>query len=241
MKSGIYKIENQVNGKVYIGSSIDLKKREKKHMWMLKKNIHHNRHLQHSFNNYGEKNFEFKIMCNIEKELLSELESLVISEIGIENIYNLCKDGRNNYGIKRSKETKKKLSISTTKWINSVEKETQKMWAKLGGLASGGFKGKHTEKTKIKMSDSAKKRFSKIEEIEKAKKRSAEKSGKKIEVYIYKTNEYVGTYDSIRDCARQLNIVPNRHGIKYCLDKKYSQCKGYFFSYLKGGDKNGSN
>ena len=35
MNSGIYKILNKTNNKVYIGSSVNLKSREYKHFWML--------------------------------------------------------------------------------------------------------------------------------------------------------------------------------------------------------------
>ena len=38
---GIYKIENKVNGKVYIGQSIDIETRIKRHFRELRKGIHH--------------------------------------------------------------------------------------------------------------------------------------------------------------------------------------------------------
>lgn len=37
MKIGIYKITNQINGKIYIGSSKDLIRRKKEHFRLLKK------------------------------------------------------------------------------------------------------------------------------------------------------------------------------------------------------------
>jgi len=71
MKSGIYKIENLVDKKVYIGSSINVNKRQYKHFWMLRKNIHDNLHLQNSYNIHGESNFTFNVIdiCNI-KDLI---------------------------------------------------------------------------------------------------------------------------------------------------------------------------
>ena len=62
MNCGIYKIVNITNNKVYIGSSIDLSKREYKHNWMLINNIHDNTHLQNAFNKYGFENFKFQII-----------------------------------------------------------------------------------------------------------------------------------------------------------------------------------
>jgi group I intron endonuclease len=68
MGCGIYQIKNTINEKVYIGSSIDIQKRLYKHLWLLRKNRHDNEHLQNSYNEYGEKNFEFSILeyCNVD-------------------------------------------------------------------------------------------------------------------------------------------------------------------------------
>lgn len=59
--SGIYCIENTVTGKKYIGSSKNIFKRLKDHMYKLKKNVHPNKHLQSSFNKYNIENFSYKI------------------------------------------------------------------------------------------------------------------------------------------------------------------------------------
>ena len=52
-QSGIYQIKNTVNGKVYIGQSIDTIKRYDAHWNMLKQGKHFNKHLQRAFNKYG--------------------------------------------------------------------------------------------------------------------------------------------------------------------------------------------
>ena len=62
MNSGIYKIENLINGKIYIGSSVDLLGRKNAHFSQLNRNIHGNKKLQNSFNKYGKDNFNFKIL-----------------------------------------------------------------------------------------------------------------------------------------------------------------------------------
>lgn len=69
MGCGIYRIENKINNKIYIGSSIDIDKRFYKHLWMLRKGVHDNNHLQNAFNQYGEGFFEFSIL-----EICSESE-----------------------------------------------------------------------------------------------------------------------------------------------------------------------
>lgn len=61
MDSGIYIIKNITNNKIYVGSSVNLKSREYKHFWMLKKGIHDNHHLQQSYNKNGRDLFVFEI------------------------------------------------------------------------------------------------------------------------------------------------------------------------------------
>jgi group I intron endonuclease len=66
---GVYKIENLVNNKKYIGSaSVTLLKRMWHHQAMLRINKHKNPYLQSSFNKYGEDNFSFEILEICEKE-----------------------------------------------------------------------------------------------------------------------------------------------------------------------------
>jgi len=59
---GVYKIENLVNGKVYIGSSKDIYKRWNEHLNYLHNKKHHSCHLQFSWDKYGENNFKFEIV-----------------------------------------------------------------------------------------------------------------------------------------------------------------------------------
>lgn len=57
--AGIYIIENNVNGMVYVGKSKAPYMRFKEHMAALKKGIHHNWIFQNDFNKYGENSFSF--------------------------------------------------------------------------------------------------------------------------------------------------------------------------------------
>jgi group I intron endonuclease len=79
MNIGIYKITNLVDNKVYIGSSVDVYKRQYKHFWMLRKNQHDNVHLQNSYNKFGEINFVFSVIELCEVENLIPLENKYIT------------------------------------------------------------------------------------------------------------------------------------------------------------------
>ena len=62
MKSGIYMIKNNVDGKVYIGSSKNINKRKNRHFSELRHNKHNSIHLQKAFNKFGEESFSFNIL-----------------------------------------------------------------------------------------------------------------------------------------------------------------------------------
>lgn len=62
MKSGIYKIVNLLNEKIYIGSSKDVDKRFKRHLRDLRKGRHHNIYLQRSWGKYGGEFFKFEVI-----------------------------------------------------------------------------------------------------------------------------------------------------------------------------------
>jgi len=76
MKSGIYKITNNVTGKFYIGSAKDIDWRWIIHRRDLRANRHCNPKLQHSWNFYGEDKFSFIILEEVEpiQEKLFERE-----------------------------------------------------------------------------------------------------------------------------------------------------------------------
>ena len=153
--TGIYKIINIINNKIYIGSSVNLYKRKKEHFNKLKKNIHKNIHLQSSYNKYGEENFIFEIIEYIEdKYLLIGREQYWINEFksyNRDNGYNICKIAGNTLGYKFTEEQKNNLSKvkkGKTTWIKdkklSLETKIKMSEAKKGKV----FSSEHKEKIK---------------------------------------------------------------------------------------------
>ena len=61
----IYIIENLINGKYYIGSTYQLKRRQRLHFKELLERRHHSRKLQNAYNKYGKENFQFIILEKI--------------------------------------------------------------------------------------------------------------------------------------------------------------------------------
>lgn len=111
MSSGIYIIKNNVNGKVYVGSAINLKQRWYRHISSLRLNKHHSSRLQNSVNKYGLENFEFISVqyCNRE-ELISNEQFWIDYFDSYNNGLNGKPKAGNSLGFKHSNESKKKIS-----------------------------------------------------------------------------------------------------------------------------------
>jgi group I intron endonuclease len=150
MKSGIYIIRNIVNGKIYIGSAVNLEKRLYEHFWALRKNKHINKHLQSSWNKHTESSFtsEIYLTCKIKDLIFNEqlvLDSSIV-RYGRENIYNVCPNAGSTLGRFHSEATKIKIGLTS----------------------KGRWTGKHhTEETKKKMSAAQKGRIITLEAREK--------------------------------------------------------------------------
>lgn len=135
--TGIYCIENTVNHKKYIGMAQDIEARWRTHKCELRNGNHINKHLQKAWNKYGENAFAFYVVEEVEKSELQSSEIAWIAKLGtFENGYNLTAGGEGqygrtltedqkrhlseinmgknnpNYGLKRSKETRHRMSES---------------------------------------------------------------------------------------------------------------------------------
>lgn len=113
---GIYIVFNRISKKVYIGSSIDVVSRLRKHKNQLKLGKHPNRHLQLSFNKHGLESFKFTVIFQCEKDTtdnkLRQLEQEFINKVKPNRLYNICPVAGSTLGRRHSEETKQKIKQS---------------------------------------------------------------------------------------------------------------------------------
>ena len=155
MEAGVYLITNNVNGKCYVGSSINLHSRRLKHFNDLLKNKHVNRHLQNSYNKYGKEAFEFKIIEILEitediKDRLLEREQFWIDNLKPE--YNILQVAGSTLGYHHTEETKKKISNSTKGVSKSEEHAKHIRESQKGKVLSEEHKAKLSEAAKHRKS-----------------------------------------------------------------------------------------
>jgi len=136
----IYKATNKINGKSYIGQTIEtLNERKAKHISCacLKKD---NIYFHNTIKKHGKENFIWEVLteCNSLKELNKTEIEMIEKYNTFESGYNLTKGGEGRVGCKHTEESKKKMSEATK------------------GENNGMYGKRHSKKTKEKMSESRK-------------------------------------------------------------------------------------
>ncbi len=140
MASGIYKITNTINGKVYVGSAVNFDTRWKEHIRELRKGTHHSSALQNAWNKYGEDNFEFSIIeeCERTRKVLLGREQYWMDTLdSVAKGYNIAKTAGSQLGMKMSpeaiaarveKNTGKKRTPETRALMSEVQSNRSPEW-----------------------------------------------------------------------------------------------------------------
>lgn len=222
----IYILKNKINGKVYIGETMNLRQRVYSYH---KSNIDTPRPILRAINKHGLENFSFEYQYypDMSKEELLDIEERLIKEhnsLMSGNGYNVCSRGQNRYSATQSLEARKKRSeifkgrVITEEWRENMSKaksgENHPMYGK-----------KMSEETKKKMGDSRRgerngRYGKKTSDDHKNKLMMNRKDRIEVEQYT-KSGEFVARYSSIQEAMRQTGIDSGHIG-SVCNGKRKS-------------------
>jgi group I intron endonuclease len=168
--SGVYFLINTDNGKIYVGSSDNIRRRRDDHLRRLRGGYHDNVYLQRSWNKYGEEKFTFGVLERCPPDQLVQREQHWINKFRcyrFKHGYNRSPTAGRTTGFKHSKETKEKMAArkrgvpmkpEVRQRISEAHKGKPKseewrphLWDNRRGY-------KHSEETRKKMSQAAERR-----------------------------------------------------------------------------------
>jgi group I intron endonuclease len=149
--SGIYLITCTANGRIYIGSSTNIRRRWYEHCTTLDNGKSNNSHLQHAWNKYGRASFVIKVLELCERSVLFEREQHYLDTLQPfgEHGFNLARiAARPLSGIVLSPEVRLRIAIANTGRSRSPQMREKLRLANIGRKAS--------PETRAKMSASQK-------------------------------------------------------------------------------------
>lgn len=145
----IYKIENKINHRVYIGLTSDFRKRRNKHRSELSKGMHSNPNLQSDYDYYGKDVFLFSVIENCSEEDGKDIEDYWIEYFGgIESnlVYN-CQNNKQQNKLMVEHQNAKKIGRSMSESFKSMMRDKM--------IVNNPMRGKHhTDVTRKKLSES---------------------------------------------------------------------------------------
>lgn len=156
---GIYCIENNVNGKKYIGQSTNIENRWKLHRYHLERGTHENSHLQRAWDKYGGSAFRFFVVEELEEGLSdSEMRWIALFNTHGNGGYNLTDGGEGKCGARLTDEQRKHLSTINMgkRNPNYGLKRTAEQRKRLSDALKGKKKKPLTEEHRKKISEKAK-------------------------------------------------------------------------------------
>jgi group I intron endonuclease len=227
---GIYRITNLVNGKTYIGQSIDIKRRFCDHRCISHES---NIHLKRALKKYGKDNFRYEVLEECDISELDEKEIYYISTLKPE--YNIASGGQSSLRA-YPEEVKKVISQKAkAQWERMTDEEKR-------------YRIEHNLKGQPKGHPVSAETREKLRDENLGKKQSAETINKRKQTFIEKKkNGYVQTnaghrkkiicvetgeiFDSVKETGEHLNVNPSN--ISHVLKGRQKSVKGYHFEYLE--------
>ena len=122
-QAGVYRIVNIIDGKVYIGGTVNLSARRRNHFTCLRLGYHGNPRLQKAYNVYGRSAFRFEVIQNLDSDLeIKEAEQKSLDEYKASNPqygYNIAPRSESTKGVPCPQNVKTSVSLSNSRRLQS--------------------------------------------------------------------------------------------------------------------------
>ncbi len=157
--SCVYAIVNVMNGKRYIGSTVNFHCRSALHRNQLRHGRHENRHLQAAWKKYGEDAFVFGIVEDVSIEQMHDREQIYL-DAAQPMVYNISKVSYPAaLGVKRSEATKalmrkaamERVAAGTNGFDNMTAEQKERWRTNLPRAAEANRGQKRSEATKARI------------------------------------------------------------------------------------------
>lgn len=123
--AGIYLIRCRANGKVYVGSTMDLSRRKRTHFSAMRRGKHQNPHLQSAVDKYGLSEVSFEVVERVDDvSTLLEREQCWIDVLHATNNrkgFNIRDRASSNAGIRHDLVTRAKISETLSAYLQRPE------------------------------------------------------------------------------------------------------------------------
>lgn len=202
-KSGIYKIINTENNKVYIGKALDIYRRIKDHVTYLNtRNKNENRHLINSWHKYGRECFTYEVV-----EYIEDVDKIAERELyWMDHFESLSRD--KGYNMRYDSATGLIVSEETRQKCREAQLERFK-----------------DPEERAKIGRSAKKFWKENPDIKEQMSKNVSKAKEKYNFLQYaREGEFIKKWDSIR------SIISDNPDYKW--QNIYAVCNGYKKTYM---------
>lgn len=209
---GVYKINNTLSERYYIGYSTDISRRFRNHRSKLKQNCHDNIFLQRAYNLDGKDKFKYDILhvCDTEEEAKA-IELKYLTDLSIRNkLYNLNYNNSGGDMLTHHPDKEKireKILNSHKETLSKMSPEERKEKYGKYGVKNGMYGKTHTEETKKKLSEINKGRIP-VNKGKKASEETKQKLSEKAKLRIGDKNSFYGKHHSeeTKQKLREKNI-----------------------------------
>lgn len=243
---GIYIITNKLNGKIYIGQSINIEERWKQHIYKAfnENEIGYNSAIHQAFRKYGVENFDFSVLEECDQEELDDKEIQWIKDKNSmsPNGYNILAGGqkiRANLEKRKCPICGEIMSKGASQCLKCYLKERRKNIPSKQELLeqldknNGNFSavGRFYNVTDNAVRDWCKKYNISCSSKDYKKQIKKEPCKKRVRQIDINTNQVIAEFESIIAAAKSLGKNKSSHIVEVCKGK-LKQAYGYKWEYI---------